>query len=139
MDRLTKAHLTDLTYQINGAAMEVFKTIGPGMLEKLYSQAMEHELKLRGFKVQTELPVSIPYKGIFLPTTLRADQFVNSLIVLEFKACEDIHPKHKAQLFTYMKWLRAPKGILYNFNEHKIYPDGQHTMVNDLYWELPDN
>ncbi len=70
---------------------------------------------------------------------LRCDLFVEGLLVVELKAVPAFVPIHQAQLFTYMKLLKAPKGLLLNFNSVNLFRDGQKTLVNEIYRELPDN
>ena len=130
---LTKTQIKDLTYQINGVAIEVHKAIGPGLLESVYHKCMIHELNMRGFSFKTELIVPINYKGLQLDTELRCDLFIEDTIAVELKAVEKILPIHEAQLLTYMNLLEVPFGILYNFNTTNIYHDGQKTYVNELY------
>ena len=130
---LTKTQIKDLTYQINGVAIEVHKAIGPGLLESVYHKCMIHELNMRGFSFKTELIVPINYKGLQLDTELRCDLFIEDTIAVELKAVEKILPIHEAQLLTYMNLLEVPFGILYNFNTTNIYHDFQKTYVNELY------
>lgn len=131
--RLTKTQIKDLTYQINGIAIEVHKAIGPGLLESVYHKCMIHELNMRGISFKTELVVPINYKGLQLDTELRCDLFIEDTIAVELKAVEKILPIHEAQLLTYMNLLEVPFGILYNFNTTNIFHDGQKTYVNEIY------
>jgi GxxExxY protein len=130
--------LKDLTYQINGAAIEVHKSLGPGLLESVYHQCMKHELQIRGIKFVYEMIISIEYKDIEVETNLRCDLFVEKSIVVELKAVAEILPIHEAQLLTYMKLLNAPKGILFNFNCFNLYSDGQKTFVNEFFRALAE-
>ena len=130
---LTKTQIKDLTYQINGVAIEVHKAIGPGLLESVYHKCMIHELNMRGISFKTELVVPINYKGLQLDTELRCDLFIENTIAVELKAVEKILPIHEAQLLTYMNLLEVPFGILYNFNTTNIFHDGQKTYVNEIY------
>ncbi len=134
--RLTKAQIKDLTYQINGAAIEVHKSLGPGLLESVYHKCLAHELNIREISFTSELLVPVNYKGLQLETELRCDLFIENTIVVELKAVEKILPIHEAQLLTYMNLLEAPFGILFNFNITNIYHDGQKTYVNELYRTL---
>ncbi|MBF6641327.1 GxxExxY protein [Flavobacterium sp. J49] len=135
---LTKSYLTDLTYQINGAAIEVHKFLGPGLLESVYHKCLKKELTERGISFQSELLVPIQFKGIELETDLRCDFFVENCIVIELKAIETIAPIHHAQLLTYMKLLEAPKGILFNFHTVNLFKEGQKTFVNEYFKDLED-
>ena len=130
---ITKAYLKDLTYQINGAAIEVHKFLGPGLLESIYHKCLKRELDLRGISYQPELLVPINFKGLDVDTNLRCDLFIENCIVLELKTVDTFAPIHQAQLLTYMKLLKAPKGILYNFNSVNLYKEGQLTLVNEFF------
>lgn len=135
---LSKAYLTDLTYQVNGAAIEVHKALGPGLLESAYHRCLEYELGLRGISFKTEFVVSIFYKGIDIDACLRCDLFIEDILVVELKAIEKVLPIHEAQILTYMRLLEPPKGILYNLNTVNIYAEGQKTYVSELYRKLPE-
>jgi GxxExxY protein len=137
--KLSKAFLKDITYKINGAAIEIHKTIGPGLLESVYHKCMEHELELRDLNFVTEMLVPLNYKNLSLDAELRCDLFVESCIVVELKTVDQILPIHKAQILTYMKILRAPKGILINFNAHNLYQEGQETFVNEFFTNLDES
>lgn len=135
---LTKSYLTDLTYQINGAAIEVHKFLGPGLLESIYHKCLKKELSERGISFQSELLVPILFKGLELETDLRCDLFIENCIVVELKAIETIASIHHAQLLTYMKLLEAPKGVLFNFHTVNLFKDGQKTFVNEYFKKLED-
>ncbi len=138
MREITKSYLKDLTYRVNGAAIEVHRTLGPGLLESVYHQCLKKELLLRGINFQSELIVPVEYKGIEVDAHLRCDLYVEECLVLELKAHESILPIHEAQVLTYMKLLKAPKGVIYNFNVVNLYKEGQKTYVNDFFRGLPD-
>ncbi|MFM9903435.1 MAG: GxxExxY protein [Pyrinomonadaceae bacterium] len=74
-----------------------------------------------------------------LEADLRCDLFVGGLLVVELKAVSTLAPIHQAQLFTYMRLLQAPKGLLLNFNSVNLFRDGQKTLVNEIYRNLPDD
>jgi GxxExxY protein len=106
---MTKKYLNDLTYTIIGAAIEVHKSLGPGLLESLYHRCLEHEFDLRRINFLTEASVQVSYKDIEIETTLKCDLLVENCIVIELKAVEVIKPIFQSQLLTYMKLLEAPK------------------------------
>lgn len=135
---LTKSYLTDLTYQITGGCIEVHKALGPGLLEKTYHRLLMHEYALRGLSFDSEVWVTVPFKGIIVDTELRCDLLIEKSIVVELKAVETLLPIHEAQLLTYMKLLDVLKGILINFNVLNLYKDGQRTFVNEKFRHLPD-
>jgi GxxExxY protein len=133
MTTLTKSELTHLTYQINGAAIEVHKTLGPGLYEKVYHECLKEELRIRDISFETEKKILINYKNIEFETDFRCDLIIENSIVVELKSVEEINPIHEAQLLTYMKLLNIPKGILLNFNCLNLYTQGQKTFVNNGY------
>ena len=130
---MTKSDINDLIYQVNGAAIEVHKTIGPGLLESVYHKCLKKELLIKGISFESELAVNVNYKGLDLNTELRCDLFIENILPVELKAVEYILPVHEAQILTYMKLLEVPKGLLINFNVSNIYHEGQKTYVNELY------
>jgi GxxExxY protein len=135
---VTKSYLKDLIYKVNGAAIEVHKALGPGLLESVYHKCMKHELCLRNINFQSELIIPVNYKGIEIEAELRCDLFVENILPVELKAIEGILPIHEAQLMTYMKLLEVPEGLLLNFNVTNIFNEGQRTYVNELYRNLPE-
>ena len=135
---ISKSLLKDLIYQVTGAAIEVHKCLGPGLLESVYHKCLKHELTNKGILFQSELKVPIEFKGIFLDTELRCDLFIENILPLEIKAVEKIHPIHEAQILTYMNLLKAPKGLLINFNVTNISIEGQRSFVNEFYRSLPE-
>ncbi|MFM9836925.1 MAG: GxxExxY protein [Cyclobacteriaceae bacterium] len=134
----TKKYLDELTYKIIGCAIEVHKQIGPGLLESVYEKCFSRELEIRGIKYRNQVWVPIEYKGLELDTELRLDVLVENLICVELKAQEGLLPVHDAILLSYMRMLSKPKGILINFHCVNIFRDGQRTLVNNLFSELPD-
>lgn len=131
--KITKAFLDKLTYEINGAAIEVHKALGPGLLEKVYQSCLIHELHIRNLSVKTEFLIPIEYKGVLVDADLRCDILVENLICIEIKAVKELIPIHDAQLISYMKLLKVPKGILFNFHVTNLYGEGQKTFVNKYY------
>jgi GxxExxY protein len=105
-----------LTRQIIGAAIEVHRALGPGLLESAYEECLCLELKLRGLSFRRQVAIPIEYKGIKLDCAYAADLIVNDQVILELKAVEKILAIHEAQLLTYMKLLKMKKGLLINFN-----------------------
>ena len=106
----------DLTWQIIGAAIEVHKQLGPGLLESVYQISLAHELSLRNLAFQREVAIPVMYKGVALNANFRADFIVEGKVILELKAIEKLLPVHEAQLLTYMKLASCPIGFLINFN-----------------------
>nr|WP_315155942.1 GxxExxY protein [uncultured Flavobacterium sp.] len=135
---LNKQYLKDLVYQVNGAAIEVHKHIGPGLLESVYHKCMVKELVIRGITVQSEVTIPIEYKGLEFESEIRCDLFVEKSLVVELKAIDKILPIHEAQLLTYMKLLEVPMGLLINFNVTNIFKEGQKSYVNERYRYLEE-
>ena len=136
---MTKSDLKELVYQINGAAIEVHKEIGPGLLESVYHKCMERELDFRGIYFETELVIPIEYKGLELDANLRCDLFVENRLVVELKSIEKVLPIHEAQVLSYMNLLDVPMGLIINFNVTNIFKEGQKTYVNEYFKNLPEN
>src|SRR5256885_358852 len=105
-----------LTEQIIGAAIEVHRELGPGLLESAYEQCFCHELHLRGLSFQCQLDLPVMYKGLKLDCGYRLDVVVNDSVVLELKSVEQILPIHQAQLLTYLRLSGKKVGLLINFN-----------------------
>ena len=135
---MTKSHLNQLTYAVVGAAIEVHKSLGAGLLESVYHECLKHELLLRKINFASQNCVPVSFKGIVLETDLRCDLFIENCLAVELKAVEAIAPVHEAQLMTYMRLLNAPKGILINFNCVNLFKEGQKTFVNELFRGLPE-
>ena len=106
----------ELTGQIIGAAIEVHKQLGPGLLESTYQACLCHELELRGISFEFEKPLPLEYKGIKLECGYRIDLLVAGLVIVEIKSVEALAPIHEAQLLTYLKLTGIKVGFLINFN-----------------------
>lgn len=105
-----------LTEQIIGAAIEVHKALGPGLLESVYEECLCHELHLRALKFQRQVTVPVLYKGVALDCGYRLDLIVEGNVILELKSIDRVLPIHEAQLLTYLKLLDKPVGFILNFN-----------------------
>lgn len=134
---ITKSYLTDLTYQINGACIEVHKILGAGLLESAYHQCLAEEFRLRNIHFISECKVPLNYKGVDLECNFFCDFLIENQIILEIKSVSEIHDIHRAQILNYINLMKKPKGILVNFNVKNLYHDGQETFVNKYYKELP--
>lgn len=135
---ITQKQIDDLTYKIIGAAIEVHKIMGRGLLESVYHQCLKEELNIRGIKYVSEMKIPVIYKEKELISDFRCDLLVENLIIVELKAITEIHPIVEAQILNYMKLTKSPKGILINFNCSNIFKDGQKTYVNEYYKNLPN-
>lgn len=132
----SKQYLKELVYEVNGAAIEVHKALGSGLLESVYHKCMKHELYLRGVYFESEFSIPVDYKGLDVQVDLRCDFLVENMLIVELKAVETIKPIFEAQLLTYMKLLQKPMGLMINFNVAHLFREGQKTYVNELYREL---
>lgn len=117
-----------LSREVIGAAIEVHRVLGPGLLESIYERCLMHELKLRGIPAIRQQQVRIDYKGFVFEEELRFDLLTDGALLLELKAVQEILPIHKAQLLSYMKLLDTPLGLLLNFHEPKLV-DGISRML----------
>jgi GxxExxY protein len=106
-----------LSHEVIGAAMEVHRHKGPGLMESIYERCLLRELELRSIPATTQRLVQIEYKGLLFNEALRFDILVDDCLLIELKAVETLHPSSKAQLFSYMKLLDIPVGLLMNFHE----------------------
>ena len=114
-----------------GAAIEVHRVVGPGLLEATYQQCLAQELVLRSIPFQRELAVGLNYKGLQLERAYRIDFLVCGRIVVELKSVEKVMPVHRSQLLTYLKWSGLKLGLLINFNV-PVLKSGIHRVVNAL-------
>jgi len=121
-------HLNDLTYETIGAAIEVHRTLGPGLLESSYRECLCRELLLRGIQFKRECGLPLEYKGVRLDCGYRIDILVADLVVVELKAVEELAPVHDAQLLTYLRLGKWKVGLLINFNV-VVLKDGIHRRV----------
>ena len=135
---ITRKYLDELTYELLGAAIEVHKSMGRGLLESVYHECMKEELTHRKINFFTELKIPVLYKEKALNIDFRCDLFVENCLVVELKAVNEMNTAFEAQLLTYMKLLKAPKGVLINFNCANIFSEGQKTYVNE-YFKLLKN
>ena len=117
-----------LTEHIIGAAIEVHRDKGPGLIESIYEWCLTKELELRKIQFINQRAVLISYKGFTKEEPLRFDLLVEGCVLVEIKAVETILPIHKAQLLSYMKPLNVPVGLLINFHEMKLV-DGVHRLI----------
>ena len=117
-----------LTETIIGAAIEVHRDKGPGLIESIYEWCFVCELRLRGVASESQRAVQVSYKGFTRDEPLRFDSLVEGCVLVEIKAVEAILPIHKAQLLSYMKLLNVPVGLLINFNSLKL-TDGVSRLI----------
>ena len=123
--------INQLSSKIIGAAIEVHKALGPGLLESAYEECLFHELGLRRLSLERQKQLAITYKGQELDCGYRLDLVVEKTIILELKSSEKIEEIHKAQLLTYLKLSGLKLGLLLNFNV-PVMRDGIVRIVNNL-------
>jgi GxxExxY protein len=110
----------DITYQIRGAIYDVYKALGPGLMESMYEEALVYELEQRGLKVERQKEVPIIYKGKILKTELRLDLIVEDEVIVELKSVEEMKKLFAKQLLTYLRLMHKKVGLLVNFNSDNI-------------------
>jgi GxxExxY protein len=123
--------INELNSKIIGAAIEVHKALGPGLLESVYEECICHEIGLGGLSCKRRKFLSLAYRGLKLDYGYRLDVVVENAIILELKSCEAIEPIHKAQLLTYLKFSGLSLGLILNFNV-PLMRDGIVRVVNKL-------
>lgn len=128
---MDKDRINQLSNIIVGAALEVHRTLGPGLLEHTYQLALMRELELRNIKSQSEVEIPFKYKGFQISTSYRADIIVEDAIIIELKASEQDSPLYTRQLLTYLRLSDKKLGLLINFN-HLLLTQGIKRVVNGL-------
>ena len=118
----------DLSRQVIGAAIEVHRLKGPGLIESIYERCLMRELELRGLAAVNQRLVRIEYKGLVFDEPLRFDMLVEGCLLLGLKSVQEVLPIHQAQLLSYMKLLDIPLGLIINFHELKLV-DGLVRMI----------
>jgi GxxExxY protein len=119
---------TDITHEIIGAAMEVHKRLGPGLLESAYEECLAHELHLRNLRVERQVAVPVVYRETKLECGYRIDLLVEGRIVVELKSVGGLAPIHEAIILTYLRLSGHKLGLLINFNV-AILKDGVRRFV----------
>ncbi|MFN8165076.1 MAG: GxxExxY protein [Bacteroidia bacterium] len=133
---ITKEIVNKIAYSVIGAAIEVHKELGPGLLESFYELCLIEELRTRGHSVKSQQAIPVFYKGREIKTYHVPDLIVDDILIVELKAVEALNPVFKAQLLTYLKLTGLPKGLLINFNCSNIVSQ-MVPMVTDKFAELP--
>ena len=120
----------DISYQIRGAIYEVYKVLGPGLLESVYEEALTYELQKRGLKVERQREVPIQYDGQLLGTSLRLDMLVEDKVIIELKSVKELQDVFFKQTLTYLRLTNLHLGILVNFNVNDILDNAIHRVLN---------
>lgn len=128
---MNELELNSLSQQVIGAAIDIHKELGPGLLEHTYQCALMHELSLRGLKAETEVEIPLFYKGVVLNAAYRADIIVENELIVELKSTENDNPLYKKQLLSYLRLHNKKLGLLINFNKMRLI-DGISRLVNNL-------
>ena len=119
-----------ITYQIRGAIYDVYKALGPGLLESVYEEALTYELQKRGLKVERQREVPIKYDGQLLGTSLRLDMLVEDKVIIELKSVKELQDVFFKQTLTYLRLTNLHLGILVNFNVNDILDNAIHRVLN---------
>jgi len=117
-----------LSHDVIGAAIEVHRVMGAGLLESIYERCLGRELDLRGIRFLNQKAVTIEYKGLTFEESLQFDLLVDECLLVELKAVKEVLPIHKAQTLSYMKLLNVPLGLLINFHEPRLV-DGVSRLI----------
>jgi GxxExxY protein len=124
------ADLNALSHHLIGAAIEVHRALGPGLLESAYEIAFSHELSLRKIAHIRQQPIAVSYKGQLIQEAYRIDVLAENKVVIELKAVERLLPIHATQVLTYLKLGRYPLGLLINFHSQRLV-DGIERVSNN--------
>lgn len=121
-----------LATEIIGAAIDVHRELGPGLLESIYEECLAMEMRKRGVPFEQQVPVPVIYKGVRVKNDLRLDIWVDRKVIVEVKAVQELHPIHHAQIMSYLKLTQNRLGLLMNFNVD-LMRDGVERVANGLY------
>ena len=111
---------SDITYEVRGAIYDVYKELGPGLLESVYEEALIFEIRQRGLNVERQVKEPVVYKGNVLETDLRLDLIVEDKVIVELKSVEEMKKVFAKQLHTYLRLMNKKVGLLVNFNTDNI-------------------
>lgn len=123
--------LDQITRRIIGAAIEVHRAVGPGLLESAYQACLAFEVRQRGLKADEQVPLPVAYKDVKLDCGYRLDLLVEDSVIVEVKAVEELCPIHQAQVLSYLRIAHKRVGLLINFNS-RVLKDGLRRIVNDF-------
>lgn len=127
-----KERFDTLTQSIIGAALEVHRELGPGLLENAYQACLTFELLNRGFSIERQKPLPVVYKDQRLDCGYRLDLVVEGAVIVEIKAVERLERGHSVQLLSYLRFAKCPIGLLFNFHAGFLTRDGLRRVVNNL-------
>ena len=121
----------EISFRVIGCAIELHKTLGPGLLESVYQTTLTYDLIAAGLSVKTQVPIPLVYKGVKQEAGFRLDLLIEDKLVIEVKSVETLAPVHFAQTLTYLKLADKRLALLINFNNVKL-KDGIHRLVNNI-------
>lgn len=138
MDKIiSQKYVDQIAHAIIGCAIDIHKELGPGLLESAYEKCMIYLLNKKGFKVESQLEVPITFQDLIVSKAYKLDLLVEDLVIVELKAIREFTPVDKAQILTYLRFMKKPKGILINFHCSNIFYEGQQTFITKEYSKLP--
>lgn len=126
----------DYTYRVLGCVYEVYKQLGPGLLESIYEAAMMKELRMNGFEVRSQVEVPVYYKGELICPDLRLDLIIDNKLILELKSVVEYRKLFEKQLLTYLRLMNCEMGYVVNFNSDNIRY-GIYPVINSHYQKIP--
>jgi GxxExxY protein len=135
---LIEAEFNPITHQILGAAIEVHRILGPGLLESMYTPCFLYELRARNLRYVTQRALPVVYKGIDVGDNYRVDLIVEDVVVVEVKAVAAVLPVHESQALTYMRLTGCPAGLVINFNVPRLMDGVRRLMLKDRLSQLSD-
>lgn len=121
----------EISHKIIGCAIELHKTLGPGLLESAYEAALAYDVRQAGLEVKTQVPMPLIYKEVKQDVGYRLDMMVENMVIVEIKSVDTLAPVHFSQTLTYLKLADKRLALLINFNT-KTLKDGIHRLVNNL-------
>ncbi|MBN1370771.1 MAG: GxxExxY protein [Anaerolineaceae bacterium] len=121
-----------ISEKVIGAAIEVHRALGPGLLESVYEECLAHEMSLRKIPFERQKQISLKYKDLSIPAGFRVDFLLGGLVVVELKSVENLLPIHEAQLLSYLRLTGCRLGLLINFNVEQLVKGGIRRRVNGL-------
>lgn len=121
----------EISYKIIGIAIELHKSLGPGLLESVYENTFAYDLRESGLEVKQQVPMPLVYKEVKMDTGYRLDLLIENKVIVEIKSIETLAPVHFSQTLTYLKLSNVKLGLLINFNTDKL-KSGIHRIVNNI-------
>lgn len=130
MKELNVEEINEITQAITSSAIEVHRTLGPGLLKSAYRECLAYELKQKGFDIKQEVPLPLKYKEVEIDCGYKLDILVNNAVIIEIKSVDNLNEMHEAQLLSYLKISGKKLGLLLNFNIKMLRYGGIKRIVN---------